>query len=385
MYLRRIATAALAITAPLALSGCLLLPGDFQSDLTVMKSGDFSFSYKGQIQLVGLTSLLNSTLDAEGAESTEFTPSCWGPLPGEEDKDAKKKSDKKDKARAKAEQEDAENEAALGELSKTNAGTAAAQTSVEGGAEIDDADGAAAEVDDAEGAAAGAAAAAADAAEAAADAAAAAAEAAGDDYDERDCTADEEAEQKKDWDEQQTARKKEKEQAKKMFSMLLGGVDPSDPKSIDRFTKEIERMAAWNKVEHLGNGVFRIDYATKGRLADDFAFPVIPRYALGNPMVHITRWDNGRVRVEAPSFHNDPELAVAALMGAGSFIPGMPGPKKDMEPVEIKGTFTVRTDAKILANNTEEGPSEEGGLSILSWDIGPKTFGPPMVLLKLIN
>ena len=382
MYLRRIATAALAITAPLALSGCLLLPGDFQSDLTVMKSGDFSFSYKGQIQLVGLTSLLNSTLDAEGAESTEFTPSCWGPLPGEEDKDEKKKNDKKEKARAKAEQENAENEAALGEISKTSAGTAASQTSVEDAA--DAVEGATeSEVEAGE-----AAANAGDAVEAAADAADAAAEAveaAGDDYEERDCTVEEEAEQKKDWDEQQTARKKEKEQAKKMFSMLLGGVDPSDPKSIDRFTKEIERMAAWNKVEHLGNGVFRIDYATKGRLADDFAFPVIPRYALGNPMVHITRWDNGRVRVEAPSFHNDPELAVAALMGAGSFIPGMPGPKKDMEPVEIKGTFTVRTDAKILANNTEEGPSEEGGLSILSWEIGPKTFGPPMVLLKLIN
>jgi len=382
MYLRRIATAALAITAPLALSGCLLLPGDFQSDLTVMKSGDFSFSYKGQIQLVGLTSLLNSTLDAEGAESTEFTPSCWGPLPGEEDKDEKKKNDKKEKARAKAEQENAENEAALGEISKTSAGTAASQTSVEDAA--DAVEGATeSEVEAGE-----AAANAGDAVEAAADAADAAAEAveaAGDDYEERDCTVEEEAEQKKDWDEQQTARKKEKEQAKKMFSMLLGGVDPSDPKSIDRFTKEIERMAAWNKVEHLGNGVFRIDYATKGRLVDDFAFPVIPRYALGNPMVHITRWDNGRVRVEAPSFHNDPELAVAALMGAGSFIPGMPGPKKDMEPVEIKGTFTVRTDAKILANNTEEGPSEEGGLSILSWDIGPKTFGPPMVLLKLIN
>ncbi len=193
MYLRRIATAALAITAPLALSGCLLLPGDFQSDLTVMKSGDFSFSYKGQIQLVGLTSLLNSTLDAEGAESTEFTPSCWGPLPGEEDKDEKKKNDKKEKARAKAEQENAENEAALGEISKTSAGTAASQTSVEDAA--DAVEGATeSEVEAGE-----AAANAGDAVEAAADAADAAAEAveaAGDDYEERDCTVEEEAEQK---------------------------------------------------------------------------------------------------------------------------------------------------------------------------------------------
>jgi hypothetical protein len=36
-----------------------------------------------------------------------------------------------------------------------------------------------------------------------------------------------------------------------------------------------------------------------------------------------------------------------------------------------------------MANNTEEGPSDEGGMQVLRWEIGPKTFGPPMALLKL--
>ena len=93
---------------------------------------------------------------------------------------------------------------------------------------------------------------------------------------------------------------------KTLATMMLGGIDPKDPKTITRFTKEVERLAAWHKVEHIGNGVFMIDYSTNGRLADDFAFPVIPRYALGEPMIHITRWDNGRVRVEAPAFKTDP-------------------------------------------------------------------------------
>ena len=170
-----------------------------------------------------------------------------------------------------------------------------------------------------------------------------------------------------------------------MFAALLGGVDPDDPKTIERFTKEVERLAAWNKVEHMGNGVFKIDYSTKGRLADDFAFPVIPRYALGNPMIHISRWDNGRVRIEAPSFHNDPDMSMAALMGAGGMMPGMGIKGKDVDPLEVKGTFTIRTDTNILANNSEEGPGDVGGLQVLTWDIGARTYGPPMALLKLVN
>ena len=167
-----------------------------------------------------------------------------------------------------------------------------------------------------------------------------------------------------------------------LAAAMLGGIDPSNPKTIDRFTKEVERLAAWNKVEHLGNGLFMIDYSTKGRLADDFAFPVIPRYALGNPMIHVTRWDNGRVRIEAPTFHNDADVSLMSLMGAGSMIPGM-GSKKSIEPVEVKGTFTIRTNAKVLANNTDEGPIDEGVVQVLRWDIGPKTFGPPMALLQM--
>jgi hypothetical protein len=167
--------------------------------------------------------------------------------------------------------------------------------------------------------------------------------------------------------------------------MLLGGVDPEDPKTIERFTKEVERLAAWNKVTHKGNGVFMIDYSTKGRLADDFAFPVIPRYALGNPMIHISRWDNGRVRVEAPTFHNDPDMSMLALMGAGGMMPGMGMKNKDVEPLAVKGSFVIKTDAAIMANNTEEGPTDVGGLQVMTWEIGPRTFGPPMALLKLAN
>ncbi|MEQ1550853.1 hypothetical protein [Sphingorhabdus sp.] len=371
MHFKKIAAIGLAVIAPFSLSGCLLLPGEFNSEMTVMADGEFAFSYKGQIQLVGLANLLNDTLDAEGG-NTEFTASCYGPEPEPE---KQKKEKRKQKAEAKATADAAAADAAIAAIAAETAGTAASKASQEEitqevEAEVD----AAAASEDAAGAA-----------EEAATEAVAAVEAIEDDYSERDCTPAEVEQQKKDWDEQQANSKKEKEQAKKMFAAMLGGIDPSNPKTIDRFTKEVERLAAWNKVEHLGNGLFMIDYSTKGRLADDFAFPVIPRYALGNPMIHVTRWDNGRVRIEAPTFHNDADVSLMSLMGAGSMIPGMSSAKKNIEPVEVKGTFTIRTNAKIMANNTDEGPTDEGAMQVLRWDIGPKTFGPPMALLKLAH
>ncbi|MGL5837447.1 MAG: hypothetical protein ACRCY3_02995 [Sphingorhabdus sp.] len=372
MQFKKFAALGLAVVAPMSLSGCLLLPGEFNSEMTVMADGQFSFSYKGQIQMVGLANLLNNTLDADTA-AVEFTASCYGSAPDEE-KDAadKAKEVRKEKATQKAAEDAAIAAAAIEEIGGNEGGTAASKTSQEDDA-ISAADGSAQETQ-----AVGA------DAEEAADAAIAAAVAEESNFEERECTAAEVEQQKKEWDEAQAAQKKEKEQAKKMFAMMMGGIDPSNPKTIERFTKEVERLAAWNKVEHLGNGVFMIDYSTKGRLADDFAFPVIPRYALGNPMVHITRWDNGRVRVEAPTFHNDSDVSLMALMGAGGgMIPGMGGANKTIEPVEVKGSFTIRTNARILGNNTEEGPLDEKGLQVLRWEIGPKTFGPPMALLKL--
>ena len=94
-----------------------------------------------------------------------------------------------------------------------------------------------------------------------------------------------------------------------------------------------------------------------------------------------------RLRVEAPSFQNDADLSMVAMMGGGGLMNAMGGggggASKLPEPVEVKGTFTIRTDANIIANNTEEGPVDEAGMQVMRWDIGPKTYGAPMALLKL--
>lgn len=351
------AAMAVAVIAPISLSGCLILPGEFTSAMTVRQNGDFSFSYKGQIQLVGLANLLNSDLGSNG-DKEEFKATCYSDAiePVSENDDLKVNVDRDDVAAA-----------------PFKAIPAGYWTRL-------------AHQDSAEDAAKAAEAAAEDATQAAADAAAAAA----DSWNsaERECTPAEIKQQKADWDIQRAEKKKRDEQGKKMAEMMLGGIDPENPETIKRFTREVERLAAWHKVEHVGNGVFMVDYSTSGKLADDYAFPVIPRYALGEPMIHVTRWDNGRLRVEAPAFRSDPEMSFSALMGMGSMASGMLGKSSDKmpaEPIAIKGTFTLTTDARILANNSEDGAEETGAMQTLRWDIGPAAYGAPMALLKLAS
>jgi hypothetical protein len=357
MGIQHWAKVAAACAASLALSGCLILPGEFASDMTVRRNGDFSFSYKGQIQLVGIATLLKNDFLNDGT-AAEFKAVCYADTvePASNISDDLIIESKKDNVAAHAN-------------SRFSVLPASFQTDTAGP----------------EDAAASAAKAAEDAAQAAADAAEAAASSW--ELNERECTADEVTQQRADWDTQQAEKKKRDEEGRKMAEMMLGGIDPENPETILRFTREVERLAAWHKVEHLGNGVFLVDYSTSGKLADDYAFPVIPRYALGEPMIHITRWDNGRVRVEAPAFKTDPEMSMTALLGMSRLAGGMLGKggsdKVPAEPVTIKGRFTLTTDARILANNSEEGPEDVGGLEKLTWDIGPASYGAPMALLKL--
>lgn len=338
------AALALTVVAPLSLSGCLILPGEFTSAMTVKRTGEFSFSYKGQIQLIGLASILNSQMLADSAKA-EFKAICWNDTPA---------LDMEDSSTAVADQVALSMPIAKYAVMQGNP----PQTKPAGQDPADDTakpDAQPPVISNSW------------------------------EMEERECTADEIAQQKKEWDEQQEAAKKRDEENRKMAKMLLGGVDPSDPATVERFTREVERLAAWHKVEHLGNGVFMVDYSTSGRLADDYAFPVIPRYAVGEPMIHITRWDNGRVRVEAPAFKTDPEMSMMSMFSAGAMMGmmGNGGGEKMPEPVAIKGSFTLTTDAPIMANNSEDGPSSAGGMEVLRWDIGPAAYGPPMALLKL--
>ncbi|MFM2410091.1 MAG: hypothetical protein RL481_919, partial [Pseudomonadota bacterium] len=131
MKLKKYAALGLAVVAPFGLSGCLLLPGAFDSEITILKSGEFSFSYKGEIQLVGLANLLNNELEGEELGSTEFEATCYGEAPEAKSKEEEAKEKKKEKAKAKAQSESFATEAALATITGQQGATAASRTAQE--------------------------------------------------------------------------------------------------------------------------------------------------------------------------------------------------------------------------------------------------------------
>lgn len=201
---------------------------------------------------------------------------------------------------------------------------------------------------------------------------------------ERPCTAKEVAEQKTDWE---LSRKEAAERQKKdidEMKAMLGGLDPTDPKSIEEFAARLRRQAGWKLVAYKGNGLFDVDYAIAGRADHDFIFPIIEKFPTTNTFVQVLRRNDGTIRIDAPGFNagsTGNPMAQAMGMGAMSALS-----KKDMpKPPEMDGTFTITTSGQILANNTEEGPKADPAGQKLVWSVSVRTTAAPTALIRLGN
>jgi len=194
---------------------------------------------------------------------------------------------------------------------------------------------------------------------------------------ERECTASELGEQKQTWEsEQEDKRKSDAQAAQYMF----GGINPSDPKAADEIADRLRRQAGWKRVDYLGNGKFDVDFAISGKLDHDFAFPSVERFPMTNAFVQLSVRADGTVRIDAPGYG-----PASSAMGAAGMMQGM-AMKEDSAEAQgavADGTFSVTTDAPILANNTDEGPTASAAGKVLSWTINPRTPSAPTALLKL--
>lgn len=277
----RLAGAALLATSALALSGCLLSPGTFASELHLMKDGNFSYSYDGEIQMLGLSKLA----ELGNAADETFAATCW---------------------------------------------------------------------DD-------------------------------ETFEDRDCTAEEEAEQRKEWDANAAERAEKNKSEAEAMKALLGGIDPSSPEAAQELAERLERQRGWDNVIYRGDGLFDVEFRVSGQLSHDFAFPVIEKLPLANVFVSVVLRDGGQVRVDAPAFTaGGNEMPMAGMMSGmaelaklGETSDGKSAPKI----VVPNGTFTIVTDGRILANNTDEGPAAHASGQSLSWTVNQRTTQAPTALI----
>lgn len=209
-------------------------------------------------------------------------------------------------------------------------------------------------------------------------------------YEQRDCNEQELAEQRAEWMTGAEARAaKSKEEAEQM-SKFLGGIDPTDPEATEELRQLLLRHKGWSKVESKGDGVFEIAYSTSGKLSHDFMFPIIEGIPTTNIFVQAILRNDNQVRVNAPGF--SAESNASPMGGMMSAMPGLAAMgQSDKSPEAmgnipvIDGTFTIRTDGQILANNTDEGASTVGVEQVLVWKISPRTQAAPTALIRLGN
>lgn len=198
---------------------------------------------------------------------------------------------------------------------------------------------------------------------------------------ERNCSDAELAEQKRTWQSGQDMAAERKRRDSESMKAMFGGIDPADPRAAEEFATRLRRQAGWSKVVHRGEGMFDVEFTGEGELTHDFAFPTIERFPGANPFVQVMRRADGSVRVDAPGFApaaaGEPYrgwMQAAALSEGKQSMPKLP---------EMDGTFVVKTDAAILANNTELGPQTDPAGQRLEWRVNQRSPAAPMMLLRL--
>lgn len=207
-------------------------------------------------------------------------------------------------------------------------------------------------------------------------------------FEERECSEGELAEQRAEWEAGADERAaKNKEEARQMAS-FLGGIDPTDPQANENLRQLLLRHKGWTKVESKGDGVFDIEYSVAGHLSHDLMFPVIEGAPTTNIFVQAILREGNQVRINAPGFSGDTgDGPSSGMMGGMAGLAALRGGDKGLEGLDelprLDGTFTIRTNGVILANNTDEGASQAEGMQVLTWNVSSQTKQPPTALIRL--
>lgn len=131
----------------------------------------------------------------------------------------------------------------------------------------------------------------------------------------------------------------------------------------------LRKEPGYRSVEYKGDGLFAIDYATRGSLTHGFVYPYNIDAEVIFPFVVIELRGPDQVRVKAPAFG---ETDTPGGMGGSS-------PSND----RMDGTFTLTTDAEVVSQNNEDGVESDGGRKKILWKATPLSQDAPMAVLRV--
>lgn len=192
--------------------------------------------------------------------------------------------------------------------------------------------------------------------------------------DERECTSAELEQQRKDFD----AAQAENAGATGMVSKGMG--DFGSEESITELVDQLKKQEGWKSVTYRGNRIIDVEYSISGNLNHGFAFPLLDGGAAVMPFITLTKRKDGSVKIVAQAFSGGGAggemAALGAMAGAGANTAKPEQPKPE-------GTFTITTDGRILANNTEDGAATVGGKSVLKWVVNSRLDKGPEALVGL--
>lgn len=329
----RLRAAAALAGLSLMLTGCFISPGKFTSELTLLENDQFTFTYEGEVYFLGLSRWVKMQQEQS---RPKFRAYCYGPV---------EEGDPASEA-AEAVVEAVEEAAEAIEITAEETADAAAVETIEivETAAMEDAGGS------------------------------------------RDCTAEEEAEQRERWEERQERRLERDRQQMEQFSKLIGGIDPADPNAEAELAKILMRQKGFDRVEAKGDGMFEISYSISGTLNHDYMFPMMEDFPTTNPFLQMFLRDGDVVRINAPGFAPQSVTSPVSplLFGAPGFGRGSSDEFEALGDIPaVDGTFTIITTGNILANNTDEGPVTDAGSQRLTWTINGRSKTAPTALIAM--
>ncbi|WP_066519330.1 hypothetical protein [Sphingobium cloacae] len=149
--------------------------------------------------------------------------------------------------------------------------------------------------------------------------------------------------------------------------------DPGDDVKMQAIAEALAKEKGFRAARYMGNHKFEIDYAISGRLDHAFLFPFNTDAQIILPFVAVELRGTDRVRMKAPGFSSSYDKSQGPSMGGSG----------DDSAKALDGTFTLTTDAEIVAQNQEDGAQDTPQGKRIVWKVTPMTADAPSATLRV--